>query len=234
MRQPIVAMLVLLAWSAIARGGAIIVNLPDTATPEKAVAIDPQAKIETAGKIDGRRVQFDGILPGAAYDLRISLAGGAVLQGVNLNWYSLEPPAENAGELTVDDWEEIRAIVQDVRGFFNRNEILLVNGNHDRATLLVQLIRDNKFHSDKGGEIVWHTELWYFKFQNGGWEKIQQQNRVLRRERFRNRQEFDAEAGRIRWLEQLGGIMLAKKDESKEITLPSSALSGPAKNTPAR
>ncbi len=48
------------------------------------------------------------------------------------------------------DLSEIRAIL-DVPRFYNKCEPLLLKGDHDRATALVQLVRDKEFYGDKGG-----------------------------------------------------------------------------------
>ncbi len=225
--------LALILICATVRAAEISVVLPEGATVRRGLATATDTKLETGATLEGRRVTFPKLPAKANYDLRIDLADGRVLQGVDLGWYNAQPPAQDAGELSDDDREDIRVIVQEVPGFYNRNELLLLSGNHDRATLLVQLIRDSAFHSDKGGEIVWHIELWYFKNQHGGWEKVQQQNKVLRRERFRSQRAFDDDAGKIRWLPALGAVHLSEQAEKKEITLPVDALSAHKVTAPA-
>jgi hypothetical protein len=84
---------------------------------------------------------------------------------------------------------------------------------------LTRLIRDTNFHADKGGEVIWRIELWYFQFHYGGWEKIGQVNRVLRRERFGSADQFQAATAKLRWTPELGGIRLAKDHASTAITL---------------
>ena len=48
--------------------------------------------------------------------------------------------------------------------------------------MLLELMRTRRFHASAGA-VVWRVELWYFQNQFGGWEKLPNQERVLRRER---------------------------------------------------
>ena len=106
-----------------------------------------------------------------------------------MDWYNDDEAKENAGAITDDDRQQIQAIL-DVPSFYNKSEILALQGDHDRATGLVRLIRDKDFYAGKG-EIIWRVEVWYFKYQHGGWEKVAQQNKILRRERFKNRDDYE-------------------------------------------
>ena len=222
---------ILLFISPVLLAAEITVRLPEGAQALRARAIAADSKAPIQGQVTASAITFAGLDAKSSYDIAIDLAGGIELQGVNLGWHSSEPPEKNAGPLTDDDVEEIRAIVQDVRGFFNRNRILLTQGTHDRVTSLVELVRDKAFHADRGGEIIWHIELWYFKFQNGGWEKAAQQNRVLKRQRFDSRKDFEDQAGKIRWMGLLGGIKPADGAGGKPIILPAALVSAPASNT---
>src|SRR5439155_19530657 len=90
--------------------------------------------------------------------------------------------------------------------------------DHDRAVVLVQRIRESKFHSDKGGEAIWRVELWFMKNEAGGWAKVNQQDRVLRRERFESSAKMNAEIAKIRWRRELGGVKV-EKDQTRTIQL---------------
>ena len=48
--------------------------------------------------------------------------------------------------------------------------------------MLVELMRTKEFYSS-AGKIIWRVELWYFEYNHGGWERMANQERVLRRER---------------------------------------------------
>ena len=208
-------------------GQTITVNLPRGSVAASASATATELKTDLPGKINGTTVIFDNVLPDTPYDVRITLTDGTILQGVNLGWYIDEPPKPDAGPLNEDDREQITRFIKDVKQFTNKNEFLFLQGDHDRATALAQLIRDTAFHADKGGEIIWRIELWYFKVQAGGWEKVQQQNKVLRRERFTSAEAFKAATEKIKWTPALGGIRVGK-DQATEVQLPVGEI--PTKN----
>jgi hypothetical protein len=213
----------------LAAGPSLSIELPVEWKAESATATAAQLKVEFKGAVAGRLVTFANLLPATAYSVRIALADGAVLQGVDLSWHSPEAARNDAGPLDDDDRKQITAIVKDVQGFENKKDILLLSGNHDRAVALVQLIRDSGFHSDKGGELIWRIELWYFKNQHGGWEKVPQTNKVLRRERFTAKQQFE-QAMKIKWMPGLGGITLGQ-DETRKLTTTMPEKKAPAKET---
>ncbi|MCY2952297.1 MAG: hypothetical protein NTU53_10010 [Planctomycetota bacterium] len=106
--------------------------------------------------------------------------------------------------------------------------MLLLAGNHDRVVILAELIRDTDFHSAVGNEIIWRIELWYFKNQHGGWERVTQSNKVLRRERFKSRDDYISATAKLKYLPALGGLRL-KKDESKSLPLTPEDLAPPSK-----
>ena len=65
--------------------------------------------------------------------------------------------------------------------------------------------------------IIWRTELWYFEFQAGGWAKVNQQAKVLDRQRFANPDAYRAYVNKLRWVPRLGNpkstsIELQKSD----------------------
>ena len=134
-------------------------------------------------------------------------------------WYNEEPAKKDAGDMDKDDREQIRAIVQDVPGFYNKRDFLLLQGDHDRAVALLRLVRDNGFVNDKGGEVIWRIELWYFKNQLGGWEAVPQQNKVLRRERFARAAARDAVEKSLHWIPRLGGLHVSKNEPVRTVTL---------------
>jgi hypothetical protein len=204
-------------------GADIIVKLPAGTSIQSAEAKPRKMKLTTSGKVDGTTVRFTNLLPGTAYDLMLKLADGTVLQGVNMGWYDLEPAKADAAAINDDDQRQINAMLKQVLSFFNRNDIVLLNGNHDRATVLVQLVRDKGFHSDKGDEVIWRMELWYYKNEHGGWAKVQQAAEMLRRERFISHQQYHEAVDHLRWTPELGGLKVDKDGPDVTVTLPANA-----------
>ena len=202
------------ALAARAAGVDLSVEIPQKMNVKSAVAEQRDAKLQTAGQIQGQKIVFHNLLPDTPYDLALTLADGTVLQGVDMSWYNEEPAKADAGAMTDDDREQIRAVLQDIKDFMNRKDIVRLSGDHSRAVLLCQLIRDRDFHADKGGEIIWRIELWYFKNDYGGWGKISQVNKVLRRERFTDAAAFAAATKKIQWTPQLGGVQAGKDGQT--------------------
>ena len=206
-----------------ARGEDLVIQLPADAKAVSAKAENLSLKLTAAGKAEGPIVRFTKLLPGTAYDVSITLADGTVLQGVDMQWYNQEPVDPQKEPLTDDDRTEIAELVKPDKDFFNKQEILHLAGDHNRATALVKMARDRAFHSDKGGEIICRFDLWYFRFEAGGWMKIQQGQKMLRRDRFDSTQAYEKAIGPIRWVPELGGITIAKGAEPKTVTLTSTA-----------
>jgi len=44
-------------------------------------------------------------------------------------------------------------------------------------------MRTRAFHAQRGDEVIWRTELWYFRYHYGGWERVGNVERVLERHR---------------------------------------------------
>jgi hypothetical protein len=220
------SILVLAAFCFIARttaAGEIDVTVPDNIHVSEAEATAPKTKSTIRGVVDGRTVRFRDAAANTSYDVKITGADGTVFQGVDLGWYSLEPPRPDAEALSDDDRQQTTDILKQVLSFYNRNDLLILRGTHDRAVALVQLIRDKAFHSDQGGEVIWHIELWYLRNQHGGWEKVQQSNKIVRRERFASRAEYDAVVKHLRWIPELGGLKLNQDGADLRVDLPSNA-----------
>ena len=62
------------------------------------------------------------------------------------------------------------------------NRLLYLHGDGETATALVELMRTKDFHAGTG-QLIWRVELWYFRKAGGGWERIPNVERVLRRKR---------------------------------------------------
>lgn len=224
-----------LAMSGIAQAKelSLRIELPADVVPRSGEATASAMKLKTDGQVDGRNVNFTNLLPDTPYTIRISLADGSTWRGVDMTWYNAEPLQADAGPITDDDLTEIRSIITDVPSFYNKSSVVDVSGNHDRATVLVQLVRDKDFHAG-ANEVIWRMELWYFKFEAGGWAIIPQQNKVLLRVRYPTHEAFHKATGRMKWLPQLGGIRLEKDKPLTVITVapPTTQPAAPEHNSP--
>ncbi len=154
---------------------------------------------------------------------RLTLADGTTVQGVNLDWYDEEEPKPDPREMTPEDRDEILKI-SSIDPFYNKHDIITLSGNHDRAAVLVQLVRDKDFYAGNG-QVIWRVEIYYFKNQHGGWEKIAQQNKIVRRERFKTHEAFVAATSKILFLPALGGLKLEKDQATKVVKID--ALAAP-------
>ena len=217
------------AGNTIAGGASIVVRLPPgshATAAAAAVAKDPL--LDRPATVAGDVVTLPDARPGAAYDLRVTLADGTVLQGVDFGWYSRVPDKADAGPLTDDDRQQMDDVRTKILSFFNRADLVAVRGNHHRAVMLVDLRQDGPFHSDRGGaEVIWRPELWYFENHHGGWEKPLQTDRNLRRERFPSAAAYHAVVDHLRWVPDLGGLKVRPGGPDVTVTVP------PAAGTPA-
>jgi len=227
-RAAVVALLVMLVSTLALAGEMIVLQVPEDMKVKSAVAVvsDPDVKSTSPGAINGHTITFAKLLADTPYNLQLNLPDGTVLQGVNMDWYNEEPAKPDAGEFTDDDRKEITAIINVPSAFINRSDILLLKGDHDRAVVLMQLIRDKQFHSDTGDQVIWRIELGYFKNEYGGWAKISQVEKLLRRERFNSHEEYDKATGKLKWIGQLGGITV-KKNQTANVTYTPVAMTQP-------
>jgi hypothetical protein len=222
-----VVMVAVATSRASAAGGSITVELPAGAKVVSAVATAGGVNLDTRGTVDNRAVHFTNLLLNVPYDVRIDLADGTVMQGVNLDWYDTEPARKNAEPMDDDDLAEIKKILA-VPAFANQQDILMMNGTHDRAALLIRFLRTSDFHSDTGGEVIWRVEIWYFKNEHGGWAALNDVNKVLRRERYPSPKEYLAATSKVQWLQTLGGITLTKTAADKTVDLAHPPSTAPA------
>jgi len=135
-----------------------------------------------------------GDLPGdATYDLRIKLDGGRVVEGIDLEFVDarmvrlaalrrrqLGLPPERTHKFSMDDVAALEKYVRDMDDFMEVRRVLYIRGHGRRVTMLVELMRTRDFHAAEGN-IIWRVELWYFVNQFGGWERLGNQERLLRR-----------------------------------------------------
>ncbi|HYE20905.1 MAG TPA: hypothetical protein VEA69_20835 [Tepidisphaeraceae bacterium] len=202
---------------ALASAATLTVRLPEGMRVTSASVSSWGEKGAIGGKVDlaARTVSFADLRPDVRYDVALVLADGAVLQGVDLGWYGLDAGKPAVGAMSDDDVAAVNQLFADVKTFENKKRILQLRGDADRCTALVELVRDTEFHAS-GANIVWRVELWYYKSQFGGWQKVQQQSRVLRRERFNDQKAFEAGVSKVKWRPELGGIVVGK---GREVTV---------------
>ena len=136
-------------------------------------------------------------LPGdATYDVGIVTQGGARIEGIDLSWFEarllrlaglrrrqLELPAPRAHEFSDADVKELLAYVKDLKDFTDVRRVLVLRGRGSRAVMLVEAMRTRDFYAKKGDQLIWRTELWYFRYRYGGWERLANVERVLERHR---------------------------------------------------
>ena len=203
----------------------IILLFPCLVTGEVVVRVSPSSRIVHASAKSAKESVEGKVAPGAIhftlqpddkYDITLESADGHIDQGVDSSWYDSEAADPNTAPMDDDDRQQIKSILTDIKSFYDRTESLAIWGDHDCAVVLVQRIRESKFHSDKGGEAIWRVELWYLKNEAGGWAKISQQDRVLRRERFESSEKMKQTTEKISWLPELGSVRVGK-GETKTI-----------------
>ncbi|KPK80732.1 MAG: hypothetical protein AMJ81_11470 [Phycisphaerae bacterium SM23_33] len=142
------------------------------------------------------RFAFRKLAGDAAYDVCVVAKDGAHIEGIDLSWHEarmlrlaeirrrqLGLPAEAQHEFSAGDAEELLKYVRDLKDFADVRRVLYLNGLGRRAAMLVEVMRTREFHAQRGGEIIWRTELWYFQYHYGGWERLGQVERVLERRR---------------------------------------------------
>ena len=150
------------------------------------------------GKLDRKtgKFTFKGLPGDAAYDLRITTDRGEKIEGIDLGWHEgrmlrlagirrkqLGLPPESKHRFSRADADELIKFVRDLKDFANVRRALYVRGNGPRATMLAEVMRTRKFYAQRGDEVIWRTELWYFRYFYGGWERVGNVERVLERHR---------------------------------------------------
>jgi len=141
------------------------------------------------------KVVFEYLPGDAVYDVCIATTDGRAVEGIDLSFVDarlirlaeqrraeLGVEATPRRNFTADDAEDIMRFVDDLEDFMDLRRVLYIAGWGGRATALVELMRIRDFHADDG-EVIWRIELWYFVYHSNGWQRVANQNRVLRRVR---------------------------------------------------
>ncbi|HOD80904.1 MAG: hypothetical protein BWX88_00620 [Planctomycetes bacterium ADurb.Bin126] len=135
-------------------------------------------------------------LPGdARYDLIIKTTDGRQIEGIDLDFCDLRMvrmaaerrkelglPPERTQKFSADDAKAITEWISKLQDFMEIRRPLYIHGDGRRCTVLLELMRTRE-HYAGSGQFVWRVELWYFQNEYGGWEKVPNQERVLRRNR---------------------------------------------------
>jgi len=143
----------------------------------------------------GGKFTFKNLPGDASYDLCVDLPGGRHLEGIDLSFTDsrmlrlaaerrkqLGLPPERTHAFCQDDADQMIKWLAGIKDFTDFRRALYIQGNGRRATMLLEGMRVTEFHASKG-TVVWRVELWYFENRFGGWEKLNNQEQVLRRER---------------------------------------------------
>ena len=142
-------------------------------------------------------------LPGdAAYDVCLALKGGREIEGIDLDFADarmlrlaearrkqLGLPAERRHAFTQADADELAKYVTDLakQDFMNVGRAVYIKGHGTRATMLVELLRTKPDYAGDA-RFIWRLELWYLKHQFGGWERLTDQEKLIRRLRIPQQQ----------------------------------------------
>jgi len=136
------------------------------------------------------------------YDVGVKLKNGRVIEGIDLTELdarmlrlaaarrkALGRPPEEEHVFDQEDANALLKFAEDLKGndFMDQGRVLYLAGHGRRATMLVELMRTRDFYDRKdtaqGAQIIWRIEMWYYDYEHGGWERVPNQERVLRRQR---------------------------------------------------
>ena len=143
-----------------------------------------------------------GLSGDATYDVGVKLKDGRVIEGIDLSVLdarllrlaqirrkALNIPAEEEHVFDQEDANSLLKFADDLKSndFMDQGRVLYLAGHGRRATMLVELMRTREFYDQKttgqGAQLIWRIEMWYYDYEHGGWERVPNQERVLRRER---------------------------------------------------
>jgi len=157
----------------------VLVTSQLTSTP------DPKLKddfIYEAHLAPDRSFHIDNLLPNRQYDLIVWTKDAAGVEtrweGAGMDYHRDIKPSTPA---TADDRKAIETAITEPAQFYDKVRTVRIAADHQHATVLVELLRTRDFHADKGGEVIYRVELWYFENLFGGWAKDRNTERVLAR-----------------------------------------------------
>lgn len=187
-------------------------------------------------------------LPGdAVYDICITTTDGRSIEGIDLSFVDarleklaavrrkqLNLPPRRREPFTKADVKQILRFIAGWRDFMDTRRVLYLRGRGSRAVVLVELMRLREFYAARRADghtpdIVWRIELWYFVRQGGGWERIPNVERVLRRVRATPR---EWENVSVEYDPQLS-LAIDETGQSKPLSFTIPAGPDPTKGRPA-
>jgi len=138
---------------------------------------------------------FRGLAGDARYDICVQTTDGRSLEGIDLDfleqrWLRLAAarrkdlglPPESDHKFSMDDVAMMVHHVKNMREFMEIHRPLYIKGHGKWATMLIELMRTRE-HYAGAGRLIWRVELWYWEYRHGGWERVINQERLLRRQR---------------------------------------------------
>lgn len=138
---------------------------------------------------------FKGLKGDARYDICLRTTDGRELEGIDLDfleqrWLRLAAkrrkelglPPDSDHKFSMDDVKMLVHHVTHMREFMELHRPLYIKGHGKWATMLVELMRTRAHYAGKG-RLIWRVELWYWEYRHGGWERVLNQERLLRRQR---------------------------------------------------
>ncbi|MCH7870272.1 MAG: hypothetical protein IID33_01095 [Planctomycetes bacterium] len=199
------SLIIAIALVAPAGDGHIRGRLLDAKNVTEVLAVDRERDaVITAGyDSDTGEFRFSHLERGRRYDLIIRTAKSRI-EGVDMRLADAgHERNDDTRPFEAEDEDEIRSLIIKPKRFMNEVEPLYVRGRDRQAVALVSLARTREFHSSKRGEVVWRVELWRFRWQFGGWERVPNVENVLYRERIKGK---TWESMRVAFDPALGGL----------------------------
>jgi hypothetical protein len=143
------------------------------------------AQLETTAT--GATFHVEGLLTNRAYDLIVWTRGNGANEGQEIRWEGINMDYHRdirpSTAATPDDRKAIEAAITEPAQFYDKVHVLAIAADHQHATAAVELIRTRDFHSDKGGEVIYRVETWYYENLYGGWAKDRNTEKVVARVR---------------------------------------------------
>ena len=202
------SLIVAITLAAPAGDGHIRGRLLDAKNVTEVLAVDRERNAVITGGFDSDtdEFRFSHLERGRRYDLIIRTAKSRI-EGVDMRLArQVDAASERIDDprpFEAEDEDEIRSLIIKPKRFMNEVEPLYVRGRDRQAVALVSLARTREFHSSKRGEVVWRVELWRFRWQFGGWERVPNVENVLYRERIKGK---TWESMRVAFDPALGGL----------------------------
>ena len=129
------------------------------------------------------RFTFKGLAGDARYDVCIlDFIDWRMQRLAEARRKDLGIPPESDHEFSMDDVALMVHHVKTMREFMEIHRPLYIKGGGKWATMLIELMR-TRAHYAGAGRIIWRVELWYWEYRHGGWERVINQERLLRRQR---------------------------------------------------